>query len=177
MNPHVHIIIRTRYVNEMADLYKLGADEVIPEEFETSIEIFTRVMAKYLIPHKEIEKLVSQVRSDGYELFRSLSISDTNYGSLAVKVPEIAINTIHVCSNSKIVGQKLGTVDFDKNFSLTLLAISRANQTFSKPDRDFVFEVNDILFFLASSDKLLKTAELFRSPEGDCGFEPVEASA
>lgn len=39
-NPVIHIIVRTRFVTEIEELKKLGADEVIPEEFETSLEIF-----------------------------------------------------------------------------------------------------------------------------------------
>src|SRR5439155_21584769 len=43
LNPGVHIIARTRYVVEIPELIRLGANDVIPEEFETSIEIFARV--------------------------------------------------------------------------------------------------------------------------------------
>src|SRR5882672_3996713 len=45
MNPKLHIIARTRYVVEIPELTRLGANVVIPEEFETSIEIFARVLA------------------------------------------------------------------------------------------------------------------------------------
>src|SRR5438876_6488128 len=38
LNPRMHIIARTRYVVEIPELACLGADDVIPEEFETSIE-------------------------------------------------------------------------------------------------------------------------------------------
>src|SRR2546422_7053971 len=47
LNPAVHIIARTRYVVEIPELLRLGANDVIPEEFETSIEIFARVLAHY----------------------------------------------------------------------------------------------------------------------------------
>jgi len=164
MNPHLHIIIRSRFVNDMQDLFKLGADEVIPEEFETSVEIFTRVLAKYLIPHDEIEKLVAMVRADGYEMFRSLSIEDSNFNRLKVKVPEISINSIHVCPRSEIEGKNMQETGFEKNYGLTLLAVSRSNETFSKPTGNFIFEENDILFFLASADKLSKIDGLFVSP-------------
>jgi CPA2 family monovalent cation:H+ antiporter-2 len=55
LNPTLCIIARTRFVQEMKHLYELGANEVIPEEFETSVEIFTRVLVKYLISADEIE--------------------------------------------------------------------------------------------------------------------------
>ncbi|HOI15462.1 MAG TPA: cation:proton antiporter, partial [Geobacteraceae bacterium] len=49
MNPGIHVIVRTRYILEMEPLYKLGVNEVIPEEFETSIEILSRVLRNYLL--------------------------------------------------------------------------------------------------------------------------------
>ncbi len=70
LNPKVHLIVRTRYLLEMQPLSQLGANEIIPEEFETSVEIFARVLAKYRIPRDRIEALVAQIRSDGYELLR-----------------------------------------------------------------------------------------------------------
>jgi len=50
MNPAVYTIVRTRLVVDAEELRELGADEIVPEEFETSIEIFTRVLVKYLLP-------------------------------------------------------------------------------------------------------------------------------
>ncbi len=73
LNSEIHIIIRTRYVEEMNLLYKLGASEVIPEEFETSVEIFKRVLLHLNVSDQRIKALVEDVRSHGYELFKSLN--------------------------------------------------------------------------------------------------------
>ncbi len=37
LNPDIYAIVRTRYTSEIESLITLGADEVIPEEFETSL--------------------------------------------------------------------------------------------------------------------------------------------
>jgi CPA2 family monovalent cation:H+ antiporter-2 len=87
LNPNIHVIIRTRFISDVKELYESGSDEVIPEEFETSVEIFTRVLAKYLVPQDEIENLVKGIRSDNYEMFRSLSLDEESYSKLKVKVP------------------------------------------------------------------------------------------
>ncbi|MDH4129003.1 MAG: cation:proton antiporter, partial [Spirochaetota bacterium] len=42
--PDIYIIARTHFFQDMLALYKLGADDVIPQEYETSVEIFARVM-------------------------------------------------------------------------------------------------------------------------------------
>ena len=65
----VHIIVRTRYIDEISDNINLGADEVIPEEFETSIEIFTSVLRNYLVPRSDIADFAECILSPNYELF------------------------------------------------------------------------------------------------------------
>ena len=71
LNPGVHIIARTRYVVEIPELIRLGANDVIPEEFETSIEIFARVLAYYGVDRAEIERLVEQIRASHYAALRT----------------------------------------------------------------------------------------------------------
>ena len=44
LNSADSILVRTRYIREVEELYRLGANQVIPEEFETSVEIFARVL-------------------------------------------------------------------------------------------------------------------------------------
>lgn len=70
-NPAIHIIARTRYLSEVEDLKRLGADEVIPEEFETSIEIFSRVLHHYSIPKNVITDHMHVIRKDNYKVLRN----------------------------------------------------------------------------------------------------------
>ena len=63
-NDGLFILARTRYAAEVDDLLKLGADEVIPEEFETSLEISSRVLAQYQTPAHVIHGLVEMIRRD-----------------------------------------------------------------------------------------------------------------
>jgi CPA2 family monovalent cation:H+ antiporter-2 len=68
LSPRIYVMVRTRYLQEVKTLHGLGADEVIPEEFETSVEIFARVLQKYLVPRDEIEKYIDEIRSGDYEM-------------------------------------------------------------------------------------------------------------
>jgi CPA2 family monovalent cation:H+ antiporter-2 len=70
MSPRLHIVVRTRYVSEIAQLQALGTDEVVAEEFETSLEIFSRVLARYEVRPTEVERSVREVRRDAYEVLR-----------------------------------------------------------------------------------------------------------
>ena len=96
MTVKAHLIIRTRFLTEMRGLYKLGANEVIPEEFETSIEIFPRVLAKHLIPRNEIDAIASKLRAVGYEMFRSFSGKSSFFSNLNLHLPDVELTTIRV---------------------------------------------------------------------------------
>ncbi len=76
LNQYVHVIVRTRYIKEVQPLFSLGADEVIPEEFETSVEIFNRVLRKFMVSESEIEDMIDQIRADCYEVLRKSTSED-----------------------------------------------------------------------------------------------------
>ncbi|MBN1227766.1 MAG: cation:proton antiporter [Deltaproteobacteria bacterium] len=160
LNPKVHLIVRTRYLQEMQPLYELGADEVIPEEFETSVEIFTRVMVKYLIPRDEIERFSAEVRSDGYEMFRSLDKRASSFSDLTLPLPGVEINILRVEKGSVLAGKTLFQADFRKRYGVTVLAIRQNSQILSNPDRDTYICDNDVLFVLGTPEKIAGLASV-----------------
>ena len=162
LNPKIHIITRTRYVEEMEPLYTLGANEVIPEEFETSVEIFTRVLAKYLIPRDEIEKFITEVRSDGYEMFRSIAKKTETRGELPY-FPELETTSFRVKENSPVAGKTLAQTELRKKYSVTLLVIYRGSEILSNPEGKTILYPNDMVLVLGSPEKLARVADMFKS--------------
>jgi CPA2 family monovalent cation:H+ antiporter-2 len=69
--PGVRILARTEYVSEVDELKALGADEVIPEEFETALSIFDRVLDLYGVPEATVSELVSRMRLENYGFLRT----------------------------------------------------------------------------------------------------------
>lgn len=158
LNPNLHIIVRTRFVNDIQTYHKLGADEVIPEEFKTSVEIFARTLAKFLVPRDEIEKMIKKVREDD-GMLRSLSLGyKGNYSNLKVNLPKFDISTWKVAPNSKICGMKVSELEqiYD---NLTIIAISRDEQIISNP-MDATIQENDILFILGATKNLSSMMQL-----------------
>lgn len=149
----IFIIVRTRFVSEMSDLYKLGANEVIPEEFETAVEIFTRVLNKYLVPKDEIENFILNVRSEGYKMFRSLS-KTTSYTDLKLHIPDFDILTLKVRPNSKFDNQSIKNLELRQKYGINILAIKREEEIITNPNPDFSFIVSDILVLFGSRDEL-----------------------
>ena len=122
INPDLFIIARTRYIQEMKPLHDLGANEVIPEEYETSIEIFTRILDLYQIPKEKIESFVAQVRADGYEMFRSLSREPYCNANISLMTEEIS--TLKVSQGSPVAGRSLSELGLE-GYDIVPLAVHR----------------------------------------------------
>ena len=155
LNPAAHIIARTRYVNEMNALHRLGVNEVIPEEFETSVEIFTRVLTKYLVPKDEIARLVAEVRDDNYQMFRNISgAARMSVADLNLHLRDVEIAPIYVSSDSPLAGKSLAELDLRNKTGLTLLAIRRDSQVMTDLNAQTKICNNDELFVIGTPDKV-----------------------
>jgi CPA2 family monovalent cation:H+ antiporter-2 len=69
--PGVRIIVRTEYVLEVEELRHLGADEVIPAEFETALALFDRVLSIYDVPEATIDDRADRMRLENYGFLRA----------------------------------------------------------------------------------------------------------
>lgn len=167
LSPNAHIIVRTRYVQEMKRLYELGADEVIPEEFETSVEIFSRVLAKYLIPKDQIGRIIAEIRSDGYEMFRDLHHMAISFSDLKKPLRDIDISVLKIDADSPLINQSLASTAMRKRYGVSVVAMKRDSTILVNPDPDTIFRSDDILYLLGSQKQTAEVVPLFSSQKGE----------
>jgi CPA2 family monovalent cation:H+ antiporter-2 len=134
LNPSVHAIVRTRYTSEIEDLMAIGADVVIPEEFETSLQIFNKVLEKYHIPLNVIMKQVSILRGESYSLMVKEA---TNIQQSFVHLNEILAagltETYYLNSDNLHLDKTLSELNLRAKTDATIIAIVRNGTTISNP--------------------------------------------
>jgi len=161
VNKNIYLIVRTRHVGEVEPLLKLGADEVIPEEFETSIEIFTRVLAKYLIPRNEIEKFINEIRSDSYEMFRTAPKESSLLSNFKLHFPELEICSFIISSESEFSGKTLASLNLRNRFGISILAIKREKEVIGNPLGTTTLNTDDTIFILTKHEKIAELSNIF----------------
>ena len=154
LNQKLHIIARTRFFQEMAPLHELGANEVIPEEYETSVEIFARVLSKYLVPKDEIERFTAETRTGGYQIFRRRAQESAPLCDLELHLPGMEVSTMRVSEKTTLVGKSIADIQLRKRYGVTLLAIKRGTEVLSNPDGQTQVREGDILIVLGSPENL-----------------------
>jgi monovalent cation:H+ antiporter-2, CPA2 family len=165
INPQIFILIRTRYAAEVDELYKLGANQVIPEEFETSIEIFSRVLHEYHVPNNIISSQIQLVRFGGYKMLRGISLDQENLGRIAALFAGATVDNIQIDQDSSAVGRTLKELDIRKNSGATVIAIARNNEAVTNPGPDFSLQPDDIVVLMGAHAELDKAAHLFAKRE------------
>jgi CPA2 family monovalent cation:H+ antiporter-2 len=145
------IIVRTRYVKEIEENLRIGADEVIPEEFETSIEIFSRVLRKYLVPHGEIQAFINSIRSSDYDMLTSLKKGPHTPSYQHLQIPNKEIVTLSVKQGSNSVVEKtIQHSGIGKNYGVTVLAIKRNNHYLTEISPETVIKQGDLLYLFGN---------------------------
>ena len=161
LSPAVHIIARTRYVVEVPELLRLGANDVIPEEFETSIEIFARVLAYYGVARAEIDRLVDQIRASNYQAFRHGTERGEPLRLGAVGgIPQMALRRIRLPPNSALVGRSLAQTGLRTRTGALVLSIQRGSADIATPDPEFELAAGDVLLVVGQPQQLQAAEQL-----------------
>jgi len=162
LNHRLHIIVRTRFREEIKPLMDLGANEIVTEEFEASVELFSRILSRYLLPEDEIHRFVEEIRSGGYAMFRNLSKHATSCPTIGDCMPDMDLRSLRVHGSSPLAGKTIGEAKLEKKFGVTVLAVRRGAEIFSIPPAELDLQPEDILFIVGLPEKMTDLEKVLR---------------
>jgi CPA2 family monovalent cation:H+ antiporter-2 len=155
-NPFLQIIARTRFLSEIENFYRIGANEVIGEEFETSIEIFSRTLHHYHIPTNVLENIIKMIRNQNYAILRGRSSVDVRWEKLNALIEAGTVETFLIDERMYACNKSLQELDLRKITEATIVALVRNGMSYPSPGADFVIKANDIVVLTAAHQNLEK---------------------
>lgn len=151
----VYLIVRSRFVKDTQELIELGADEVIPEEFETSIQIFSLVLENFLMPQNDIVRFASTVRADNYDLFKNRKPHLNAFHP--ARLPDFNITCIRIHADSgTLLGRPLKDLDLRAKYGVNVMAISREGKMKDSITPFDTLEQNDIVYLNGAAESIEK---------------------
>jgi CPA2 family monovalent cation:H+ antiporter-2 len=163
LNPTIHVIVRTRYILEVEPLLKLGVNEVIPEEFETSVEILARVLRNFLVPQSDIERFIAEVRGDGYEMLRTMSRRHSHAVGISGYLSGVELATCLVRKGSPLEGTSMRDGLLRSMSGATILTIKRGEELIPNPDPVWELQAGDMVLLLGSREQLAAANRIFEA--------------
>lgn len=161
INPTLHIVVRTQSARDVDSLIAEGADEVMVDELEIGVQLFTRVLTAYQVNPGEIEDHVATVRTGGYAALR-VAMSEA---------PLIVCEDLdEACFDTRTFTVRRGTAtrpvtigELASNANVRVVSVGRGSETIAPPPEDFVLQQGDRLTARASAEAFATAARLLRS--------------
>ncbi len=166
--PGIHILVRTRHVRQARALLDLGADEVISEEFEASLEIFSRVLRRYELPDEEIAYIIKKTKQVGTTLFAKSTHAN---GEAELEDPAIMFNDRHVHTfiiepGSEAEGKTIRELDLSTRFGIFEFGLRSGGKTKSRIEDSRRLSAGEALIIFITDENAREISFLFRkSPD------------
>ena len=167
INPRLHVVVRTRYLRELDELHRLGADDVVPEEFETSIEIFALVLRTYKMPQDFVMRKAAQVRSEGYALLRRSESPELPHHLHGGTMADTEVETCRIDDDSPALGKTLAEIALGPRTGALVIAWTRAGVTEASPSDSTRLMGGDIVVLLGSRTQIRQATELLVQMDAD----------
>ena len=158
MNRDVRIVVRTRYISEVERLRELGANEVIPEEFETSLEIVTRLLRILSVPGNIVAAQLRILRDEGYRMLRDPAMRAAEGRRLSAVLTAGTSQTFLVLPDSKAEGKTLMELAVADDH-VAVPAMLRDGKPLSPPPVNEPLEAGDTLFLVGAHEDLLRVLD------------------
>ena len=161
LNKQTYIIARATLVKNVGLLYKAGADLVLAEKLEIAIDLLNRVLVKRLVPQKEMNRILTHLRSTSLGEF---SEKDTLNQPIALdEFPNINITAVKIEKGSLAEGISLLETGLRKKTGVTLLALKRGDEIIEHPEPETVLCGDDIAYLLGNPEQINFASEYFQS--------------
>ncbi|MDA8021093.1 MAG: cation:proton antiporter [Thermoanaerobaculia bacterium] len=164
--PDVPVLVRTRRVDEIEQIRELGAQEVVAEEFETAIEIFTRVLRRLHMPRNVIRAQTRLLRGESYRMLRAESLNEEASEAVLRALEEGAVDVFQLAEGQAAVGQTLRELDLRRRTGASVLSMVRGERSYPNPPPDTALSPGDSLVLMGGHAEVdAAFRELGRGPD------------
>jgi CPA2 family monovalent cation:H+ antiporter-2 len=177
MNGELRLIVRARYVNEIGELERLGADEAIPSEFESSIEIFVRLLRHFGVPRHLVRLQESIIRHEHYQALRGLGATTEFLEETKRIIAGGILETAQVLERSEACGRSIAELHLRERTGATVLNIVRNDTPLPSVDGTTRLEKGDLMVLYGpheAIDKAIRIIEPKFNLEKDDGARDSE---
>ena len=159
MNNGAYIMVRSPLMLNIGQLYKTGADQVLPEKLEIAIDMFNRILIRRDIPSKEINRIIRNIRVSNLGVFNDKDI--VKQSTILDEFSDIEIIRITVEEHSLAEGRSPAGIELRNKTGVTLLAIKRGGLIIEHPVPDTIFHKNDIAYVIGGPTQVKNAREMF----------------
>ena len=144
---HVHL---NNYHEQVAVSLDESLDKLQAEMQANKVD-YSLVLTSYLVPRRDIEGFLAEIRAAGYEMLRSPVGTTTSMADLHLSLSDLAVSPLRVDPGSTVAGRRLQETDLRRLFGITVVAIRRGEGMIPNPGGETVVEAGDSFDLLSAT--------------------------
>lgn len=148
--PDLYILVRANFASELDGLYEKGATMVIPEDFETSIEVAAHVLKRYGIPDNIVEAQIASVRTGGYAMLRGRPTTRASNAELMKILDRTTTQTFYIEDDAAVCGKTIGQINLRAQTGCMIIAVVRSGVPRIGPGPEVDLQANDVLVLVGA---------------------------
>jgi len=160
--PGLFVLARTRYLTEVPELSALGADEVVAEEFETSLEIAGRTLRRLGFPLPWVEAETDEIRRVRHDGFGKFHAPEASREQIQRALGATRLELVAVGPTWEAAGRSLEQLALRSRGGASVLAVVRGGEALVSPDGNFTLARADQLLLLGNRAAVEKTLAILR---------------
>lgn len=161
--PDTHVLARTTYTAEADGLRRAGADDVVSQELEASVEMLVRSLRNLLVADDEIGRQVSAVRERGGR-GRIAAPAPGEAANVADFVPGLGFQVFRVHPGSVVAQRSLADSGVRGATACNVVAVRRDGANLPALSPDTVLQVGDTVVVIGPTARLADAAAMFAAP-------------
>jgi CPA2 family monovalent cation:H+ antiporter-2 len=165
LNRDIYILARTRYIAELDYLRELGADEIIPDELESSLQLSAYLLQRFGIAEGKIMLHLAQLRREHYSRLRPDRREEDEVRPLSV-LEGGRIEFQAVPENSPCLGRSLSELAFRSRTGAMVMGVIRRERTLYNVPPHLCLERGDTLMLLGNAEEIRQARNLLHGETG-----------
>jgi CPA2 family monovalent cation:H+ antiporter-2 len=148
--PDVEVVARTRFILEIDALEAAGANGVVAEEYEATLELVAQTLRRFGVSETAISRFCAGMREEGYELLRAPAavILDPWLSEL---LEEVGTEWVEVPDAFRS-GATLHELDVRARTGVNVVAIERGGDGPTHPQADYAMQPGDRLLVVGEPE-------------------------
>jgi CPA2 family monovalent cation:H+ antiporter-2 len=159
LNPDLYILVRTRFLEELEYLAGLGANEIIPDELEASLQLSACLLRRMGIAEGKILQTMAELRRENYDLIRHTGITPPSTPGALPVLEDGRVEYQAVPENSPCLGKSLTELAFRTETGVIVVGLIRRERTLFGPSPDLRLEPGDTLILLGGPKDVSRARE------------------
>lgn len=160
LRPELYVLARANFLNDIDTLYDIGATDVIPEDFEASIEMVAHALKRFGYPDIVVDQEIASLRAGRYGMLRGQSSQRVDREDLMKALNAAGTATVYVRENAEACGKSLAELDLRALTGATVVAVVRECTAVTNPDADFRLRNGDAMVLLGAQEQLHEARRL-----------------